>query len=60
MTLPSYRGDIVNDIAFTAQAEGPAGLGELVAWMCSGERREHPEPAAVELAPSHATAGLGA
>jgi hypothetical protein len=47
-------------IAFTAQAEGPAGLGELVAWMCSGERREHPEPAAVELAPSHATAGLGA
>ena len=47
-------------IAVSAEVEGTVGLGGLLAWLCSGERREQPAPGAADLLPDHATAELPA
>jgi hypothetical protein len=44
-------------IAASPEVEGPSGLGELLAWMCSDERRRQPEAPAMELVSDRATAG---
>lgn len=45
-------------VARSPEAEGAAGMGELIAWLCSGERREQPPAGAMELLSSHTTARL--
>src|SRR5229473_850600 len=68
--LPSYRGDIVNDIAFTAQSRTPDPQRQLMAYRqsadalnfmraCGLDLESHPELRATDFYTSHEALLLG-